>query len=208
MGTKLAQVLAPLTYPADPLPYSNAENANALPNPMMVGAGPTATNVTVAVNSGAGVATPSVVPRTDMQGQWQQLVIASSTDFTRVQQQTATNVGAGIANVGQAVYATAEVTIAPGATMVAANGEVPVGLSLINQDAAGAPTINDMSTSSGYGTYPGIVPSGRLILRTPNYVLPAGSSRLYCRVLFYLNGTVQVGRMQVYQAQTLNPYDD
>lgn len=169
-----------------------------------VGANTTATGVnalnsaTVNVGSTTGFTAPGAfvlggvsVPYTGITG----------TSFTGCGNHAATTGGEAItspANVGDYVYATAEVEIDAGATMVAKAGEVPVQLAVLNQDA-GSLTSYDMFAATGEGTYPGGIPTGRLVLRTPNYLLPAGSSRLYVRVLCFLNGTIRVGRMQIYK---------
>lgn len=132
----------------------------------------------------------------------------TATSFTGCGSHPATTGGEAITSplsVNDRVYAVAEVEIDPGATMVAKNGEVPVFLEIINQDGTGV--IYCMFTASGEGTYAGGIPTGRLALRTPNFkITGAGSSRLFVRVGFYLNGTIRLGRTQIYKATATSIY--
>lgn len=206
LGQALYNTLESLTYPADPLPFSNVENASALPNPMMVGdTSGVATSITIG-GGGTGTITKTKVARTDgIQGEWQQLVIASGTVYVYLNQQV--DVSDGYFNVGDRVYGTVEVEIDSGATMMGLNGEVPVAAWLLNQDATSSPSAYDLFAGSGEGSYPGPIPTGRMVLRTPNYLIPdTGSDRLFMRAQIQVNGTVRVGRMQLYKATSTTSY--
>jgi lysophospholipase L1-like esterase len=133
----------------------------------------------------------------------------TSTTFTGCGNHAATVGGEAITgwvNTGDRVYAVAEVEIDSGAAMVAKIGERPISLGLLSQDATGNPIIYDNYAPTSEGTYAGTIPTGRLILRTPNYLIPSGSKRLFVRVVCYLNGTVRVGRMQLYKATSTTLY--
>jgi hypothetical protein len=207
MGQQLANTLTPLFPVRDPLPFSNAE-LNGSPNPCMVGAtAGLATSTTLSSQSGTPTLTPSKVTRTDgVQGEWQQVVATGGTDSFWVQQQVSPNVGSTGLQVGDWVYLTAEVEIDAGATMVGHLGEHPVDLTIISQDAPGNPLVSACFTTGTDPVYSGPIPTGRLILRTLNFQIPAGSSRLFLRVSFYVNGTVRVGRMQIYKAAVTGVY--
>jgi lysophospholipase L1-like esterase len=201
IGQQLAATLSPLFPIRDPLPFSNGE-VGGLPNPMMIGntAG-VATSVTIAALSGSPTMTPTKVARTDgLQGEWQQIVISGGTDGVYVQQRMTPDTGGGYFSVGDWVYAVCEVEIDPGAAMMGKTGERPAEIWLHNNDAPGLPIVNALFAGGAEGTYPGAVPTGRLVFRTFNYQLPVGTNKLFLRAVFYVNGTVRVGRMQIRKA--------
>lgn len=178
-----------------------------------VGAATTATGVnalnsaTVNVGATTGFTAPGVfmlggvaVPYTGITG----------TSFTGCGNHPATAGGEAVTSpiqIGDRVYAVAEVEIDAGATMVAKAGEVPVRIVVTNQDSAGSPSIQSMFAASGEGTYPGPIPTGRMVVRTPNFLIQGvGSSRLFVKVQFFLNGTFRVGRMQIYKTPATSIY--
>lgn len=209
LGTRLAQVLEQAAFIADPLPEANAESVYTLPNPRMTGntAG-VATATTVVPVTGTPTLVKTKVPRNDgIVGEWQQVTASGAADFWYIQQQASLNIGAvGAPIVGDYIYAVAEVEIDPGATMVGIAGETPACLRIVNQDAAGTPSVSHMFSASSEGLYPGPVPSGRFVFRTPNYLLPAASSREFVRLILGINGTVRLGRIQIYKAAVASVY--
>ena len=195
LGRALFNALQYRTQVQDPLPFTNADPSSILPNPMMVGdtAG-LADSVTVqSVNAAAVTATQSKVARTDgVQGEWQQINASSAADGWQLSQNNST--AGSLWNVGDTVYGVCELEADSGGSFVTA-GRVPFSLSILFYNVA--TSVADWRSQSSY-TAMTVYPTERLVLRTPNYVVPASTTRVYLRAQCFLTGCdVRIGRMQI-----------
>lgn len=200
MGTILASVLAPYA-PGNYsfLPQGPGNDNGMLPNPFMVGdtsGGATSTNF---YDLGSGTHVKTKVARVDgIPGEWQQLVVTAPTpnaDGAQIQQQN-TNVGVDW-NVGDTVYGIAEFeTDAAGWDIYA----FTLGMFFFTANqSTNALTIG--SSDLAQLTAP-IVRPARGVIRTPEMVVPATTTRL--QLNFYIRGagTVRVGRFDIIRTAT------
>lgn len=178
MGVVLAGLLDELGVAGSPLSFGSGDNTGLLTNPSLEG--DVAGVATSWSTGGGGSFVASKEARTDLDGSWQQLALASGT-VTFGPTAAPAVPGTGPGAVGDIVVATCELDIGAGAALTALN------LRLVAGSATGY-DLNPVDTTTE------IDAEGRLVLRTFPIVVPTGATELTWLLTATGAGTIRVGR--------------